>query len=61
MADLNKFIRSKDRLTEIHNYLMNKRAKDEETTSFINQVAESIKVIDNKLEEFKRNELTNNS
>ncbi|HEY4325273.1 MAG TPA: hypothetical protein VGN20_14845 [Mucilaginibacter sp.] len=54
MADINKFIRSKDRLEEIHNFLTNKRTKDEETESIIINVEESIKVIDHKMEEFKR-------
>jgi hypothetical protein len=57
MADLNKFLRSKDRLKEIHHYLLNKRTEDEKTNSFISLVEESIKVIDNKMEEFKKNEL----
>jgi hypothetical protein len=54
MADINKFIRSKDRLEEIHNFLMNKMTKDEATMSIILNVEESIRVIDNKMEEFKR-------
>ena len=60
MADLNKFIRSKDRLTEIHNRLINKRAQDEKTKTIINSVEKSIKIIDNKMEEFKKREFINN-
>ncbi|HEY2582258.1 MAG TPA: hypothetical protein VGI43_10630 [Mucilaginibacter sp.] len=54
MADINKFIRSKDRLKEIHNFLTNKRTTDEETKSIIINVEESIKLIDDKMEEFRR-------
>jgi hypothetical protein len=57
MADLNKFLRSKDRLKEIHKFLVNKIGEDEKTNSFINVVEESIRVIDHKMEEYKRSEL----
>jgi hypothetical protein len=59
MADINKFLRSKDRLTEIHNYLINNNAEDLKTNSYIDIVEESIRVIDNKMEEFKKRDLIN--
>jgi len=59
MADINKFIRSKDRLREIHNFLTNERTTDEETKSIIINVEQSIRMIDDKMEEFKRKGLIN--
>ncbi len=53
MADLNKFLRSKDRITEILNYLMRNTPENERTDSFINNLEKSIKIIDDKMEEFK--------
>jgi len=60
MADLNKFQRSKDRITEILNYLMNKTADDEKTDLFITDLQKSLQIIDHKMEEFERKDLVNN-
>ena len=60
MADLNKFLRSKDRITEILTYLMSNTPENERTNSFINNLEKSIKIIDDKMEEFKSKELINN-
>ncbi len=60
MADLNKFLRSKDRITEILTYLMSSRTEDENTHSFISNLENSLKIIDEKLDEFKNKELINN-
>jgi len=60
MADLNKFQRSKDRITEILNYLMNKTADDEKTDLFITDLQKSLQIIDHKMDEFERKELVNN-
>jgi hypothetical protein len=53
MADLNKFQRSKDKLTEILYYLMTKNNVDEQTVSYIRIVEKSIKTLDHKIEEFR--------
>jgi hypothetical protein len=60
MADVNKFLRSKDRITEILNYLMSNTPENERTHSFINNLEKSIKIIDDKMEEFKTKELIKN-
>jgi hypothetical protein len=57
MADLNKFHRSRERLIEILNNLMDKTFEDERTAVFINDLQKSIRILDHKLEEFKRKEL----
>jgi hypothetical protein len=51
MADLNQFRRSKDRLAEIHCYLMTKQNPDEQTHSYIRTIELSIKTLDQKIEE----------
>jgi hypothetical protein len=60
MADLNKFKRSKDRITEILNYLLNKTADDEKTDLYINDLQRSLQIIDHKMEEFERKDIVNN-
>ncbi len=57
MADLNKFHRSRERLIEILNNLMDKPLKMKGTAVFINDLQKSIRILDHKLEEFKRKEL----
>jgi hypothetical protein len=54
MADLNKFHRSRERLIEILNHLMDKTFEDERTAVFINDLQKSIRILDHKLEEFKQ-------
>jgi hypothetical protein len=46
MADLNQFQRSKDRLAEIHCFLMTKQNPDEQTHSYIRTIEMSIKTLD---------------
>jgi len=53
MADINKIQRSKDRITEILNYLVNAAHSDEQTHMAINNLKLSIQIIDNKMDEFK--------
>jgi hypothetical protein len=53
MADINKIQRSKDKIVEILNYLVNAAHSDEETHAFINNLKLSIQIIDNKMDEFK--------
>ncbi len=52
MADINQFLRSKDRLTEIYYYLMTKTNVDEQTGSYIMILENSIKTLEKKIEEF---------
>jgi hypothetical protein len=59
MADINKIQRSRDSIIEILHYLTNSH-RDEKTDHFINNLRLSIKVIDNKLEEFKGRALFKN-
>ena len=54
MADLNKFIRSKERMIEVLNQLRHKQTKDESTNVYINDLLNSIRVIDHKMEEFQK-------
>ena len=60
MADLNKFQRSKDKITEMINYLMNKTAGDEKAHLFIYELEKSILILDLKIEDFKNREINNN-
>ena len=60
MADLNKFQRSKDKITEMINYLMNKTAGDEKAHLFIYELEKSILILDLKIEDFKNGEINNN-
>ena len=53
MADLNQFLRSKDRLTEILFCLNFKNTPDEKTVSYIEIIQTSIKTIDLKIAEFQ--------
>lgn len=56
MADLNKFQRSRDRITEILNYVISITDGGDETIPSIYALEKSIKIIDNKIAECKRNE-----
>ena len=60
MAELNKFQRSKDKITEMINYLMNKTAEDEKARLFIYELERSIQILDLKIEDFKNQEINNN-
>jgi hypothetical protein len=60
MAELNKFQRSKDKITEMINYLMNKTAEDEKAHLFIYELEKSIQLLDLKIEDFKNQEINNN-
>ena len=57
MADLHKVIRSKDRIIEILNYLMSKTIEDEGTRQYISQLQRSIRLLDRKMEEYRRREM----
>ena len=54
MADLNKIQRSKERLIEILDYVTKNPSSDEKAHSFIKDIKKSIRIIDHKLEEFKK-------
>lgn len=55
MADINKFQRSKDRIIEVLNYLMSVTDENDTKVSSIYALERSIQILDNKIEEFKRN------
>ena len=57
MADINKFQRSKDKIKEVINYLLNNSGRDEETKVFIDNLQHSLQVIDHKMDEFKKKNL----
>ena len=57
MADLNQFIRSKDRLNEILHCLKPKEKDDEQINSYITVLEMSIKKLDHKIEEFNTKQL----
>jgi hypothetical protein len=60
MAELNKFQRSKDRILEILNYLISIKSKDEKTKTFISDLQKSLRLLDKKMDEFRKKNLTNN-
>jgi hypothetical protein len=57
MADLNKFIRSKDKLTEVLRNLMHISIEDERTAMYISHLQQSIKIIDDKMNECQKKQL----
>jgi uncharacterized protein YaaR (DUF327 family) len=57
MADLNKFQRSKERINEILNYLMNTGNSDHVNSQYVRTLQQSIRVIDEKMEEFKNSQM----
>jgi hypothetical protein len=57
MADLNQFIRSKDRLKEILFCLNPKKGDDEKKDSYVAMLEMSIRKLDNKIEEFHNKQL----
>jgi hypothetical protein len=56
MADLNKFIRSKERIKELLSHLNYPSNKDEKTDMYIDDLQKSIKIIEHKMEELKKKE-----
>jgi hypothetical protein len=57
MADLNKFMRTKDKLTETLKNLMRINTQDERTDMYISHLQQSINIIDDKIAEFMKKEL----
>ena len=57
MADLNKFMRTKDKLTETLKNLMRINTQDERTDMYISHLQQSINIIDEKIAEFVKKEL----
>ena len=57
MADLNKFMRTKDKLTETLKNLMRINTEDERTDMYISHLQQSIVIIDQKIAEFAKKEL----
>jgi hypothetical protein len=57
MADLNKFMRTKDKLTETLKNLMRINTSDERTDMYISHLQQSINIIDEKIAEFMKKEL----
>ncbi len=57
MADLNKFMRTKDKLTETLKNLMRINTQDERTDMYISHLQQSINIIDEKIAEFAKKEL----
>ncbi|MDP9080051.1 MAG: hypothetical protein M3O71_21710 [Bacteroidota bacterium] len=53
MADLSKFQRSKERINEILNYLISTGDSDHANSQYVRTLEQSIRVIDEKMEEFK--------
>ena len=61
MADLNKFQRSKERITEVLNYLMMSGDEDHHATNpFVSTLQQSIQIIDSKMEELKNQQVAEN-
>jgi len=58
MADLNKFQRSKDRIAEILNYLMNTGDGDHLKNQYIRTLQQSMSVIDEKMKEFNNTKIS---
>ena len=55
MADLNKFKRSKERITEILSTYKN--VKDDKTSQYITNLQKSLQIIDIKIEEFQQKKM----
>ncbi|HWZ04496.1 MAG TPA: hypothetical protein VNX40_12855 [Mucilaginibacter sp.] len=54
MGDLNQFKRSKERITEVLAHLMHKNIKDDKTSMYIEDLQNSIRKLESKMEEFKQ-------
>jgi hypothetical protein len=59
MADLNKFQRSKEKITEVLNYLV-MTGSDHITNPYFNTLEQSIQIIDSKIEELKKSQTEGN-
>jgi hypothetical protein len=60
MADLNKFQRSRDRITEILNYLMVNPNDQDKASLFIETLQKSAQIIDDKIEKLKSGDMITN-
>ncbi|ASU35429.1 hypothetical protein [Mucilaginibacter xinganensis] len=60
MADLNKFQRSKERITEVLKYLTATTGTDHQTNPYVYTLQQSIVLIDNKIEELIASEPSGN-
>ena len=60
MADLNKFHRSKERITEVLNYLTMSGEDDHQSNPYLNTLQQSIQIIDDKIEELKNKQMAEN-
>ncbi|MDB4920188.1 hypothetical protein [Mucilaginibacter sp.] len=60
MADLNKFHRSKERITEVLNYLTMSGDDDHPSNLYLNTLQQSIQIIDDKIEELKNKQMAEN-
>jgi len=56
MADLNKFQRSKERITEILHYLM-MNGTEHQSNPYVHTLQQSIRLIDAKIEELQTDQL----
>jgi len=54
MADFNKFQRSKERIAELLGHLNHRQTADEKVDKYIRSLQQSIKIIDDKMEEFQK-------
>ena len=54
MADINKFHRSKERITELLSQLNQGQTKDDGIETYITDLQKSISIIDHKMEEFQK-------
>jgi hypothetical protein len=52
MADLNQFLRSKERLCEMLNEVVHLKAADSKTIAYIQSIEHSIKILDEKIAEY---------
>jgi hypothetical protein len=60
MADLNKFHRSKEKITEVLNYLTTSGNDDHQSNLYLNTLQQSIQIIDDKIEELKNKQMAEN-
>ena len=55
MADFNNLQRSKERIAELLSHLNQRQTADEKVDMHIRNLQNSIKIIDDKMEEFQKN------
>ncbi len=53
MAEINKFLRSRERILEILSHLTHANVTDENTRNYISNLKKSLQVIELKIEEFR--------